>query len=652
MRAGIGAVAAGIGLSLLGCVRFDLFGCADSSQCVLNGLSGQCEASGYCSFADPDCDSGSRYSEHAPSELAHQCVDDGATSVAGTDDGASTGGDGSGDDSDAEGSEGDESGTPTMCLDLDGDGAGLGEDCEQSDCDDDNPNATDNCLYIAPDGDDEGAGTSDDPWHTFGYALAQLGPGDSLIIGDGTYTFAEHGTVEATCGVNVVSGSSVAPIFVRAQNDRMAVIDRQSVANGVLVEDCDYWRIRGVSIVGGDQAADDDGLWRTSVQVSGSRDIEIRQVLTSHANRYFNEHLVQVSGSDGVLLEDVEAHDFFRSGFTFYSTDNATCRRCYGHSHGATDLPDCHNVRTCPAPNAPGDLACPKCSAGDVARGDSTFYTERSNGILFENCVSEGSHRGYSLYGGLDANDERAGAGIRVVESVSIDDSIGLEIDSNGQEIPPANASVVDVAIIAPRGDGLRIRDPDGLTLSNITVMQPAGQGVVVVDSRPERCLDGACSLNMDHILVVGAGEDGFDIRVPLEAWSLVSCNAYDSAGTDYLFPGSDTDAIDDARGNVRDCISEAATRLGLDADLCRVYVPEDSTMHDVAGDGVDIGANVTNRRVDGASTPDALWLSDGGFPCGPDPVTPAPIDGERCLDLPPRVALGTAGCPAPAPRG
>ncbi|MEM6993889.1 MAG: hypothetical protein AAF721_25475 [Myxococcota bacterium] len=649
MRAAIGVIAAVVLGTVSGCPRFEIFACTDSSQCVLNGLAGRCESSGYCSFPDPDCDSGSRYSEHAPSGLAHQCVD--FDPVAGTG-GGETGGSVGGGSGDSDGSaDADESeGTPA-CVDLDGDGAGVGPGCEGSDCDDDNPNAVDGCLYLAPDGDDADPGTRDAPWRTFARAIEALAPGDSLVVLDGTYTLDDHGTLDVECGTNGVGGTEVAPIFVRAENDRMAVVDRQAAAHGVRLEDCDYWRVRGLSVISGDLAADEDGEWRSALGVYGSRHIEVRRLLVSHANRYFNEHTIQVSGGDDVLLEDVEAHDFFRSGFTFYATNNATCRRCYGHSHGATDLPNCADADDCPEGSSVGDLACPKCSAGDENRGDTTFYVEHSNDILLENCVSEGSHRGFYLVGG-DQDGVRAGSGLRVVESVSIDDNIGLDIQQNSGLIPPHGAEISDLAIIAPNLYGARIEDPDALTLRNVTVLDPVQSGIVVAESTPANCLRGSCSIAMDHILVSGAGDMGFDLRVPVDTWSLEASNAVGSGVADYAYPSSDTDAPDDGEGNVRACTMEVATRVGQAEGDCRVYIPADSTMHDVAGDGVDIGANVTDRHIGGVPVSEALWDETGGFPCGPDPAAPAPIPGERCLDLAERTAVGSPGCPTPVPQG
>ncbi|MBL4683442.1 MAG: hypothetical protein JKY37_02540, partial [Nannocystaceae bacterium] len=416
-------------------------------------------------------------------------------------------------------------------------------------------------------------------------------------------------------------------------------------------EDCGYWRVRGLAIMGADLASDQGGLWRSPITVGGSHHIELRQILASHTNRYYNEHAAIISGTEDILVEDVEVHDFFRSGFAFYRTNRATCRRCYGNSHEVADLPACPDLPDCPDKTVVGTTDCPKCS-GDPERGDATFYIEHSNDFLCENCVSEGSRRGYHVVGGIGIDGERAGSGIRILESVSIGDVTGIEFESNADNIPSRGAELVDFVAIAPGELGVRIEDPDGLVLRHVTVVQPGGDGIAGREVTPERCLDGACSLTLDHVLVVGAGEDGIQISGPIDTWSVEWSNAFGSAGEDYVYPDIDTDAFDDRAGNARLNRSEAATLVGLDRELCLVYVPEESNMHDVAGDGLDIGANVTNLLIDGVASGEALWATDGAFPCGPDPAAPPPIAGQRCLDLAERTSVGTTACPAPAPRG
>ena len=52
-----------------------VFVCTTDAQCTNGGSAGQCQADGYCSFADSDCPSGQRYGSVAAADLAKTCVE-------------------------------------------------------------------------------------------------------------------------------------------------------------------------------------------------------------------------------------------------------------------------------------------------------------------------------------------------------------------------------------------------------------------------------------------------------------------------------------------------------------------------------------------------------------------------------------------------
>ncbi len=68
------------------CDDTETFQCAQSSQCNVNGATGTCELSGYCSFDDPDCESGRRYGDFAGA-LSGFCVEDEPTTTSTSSDG-------------------------------------------------------------------------------------------------------------------------------------------------------------------------------------------------------------------------------------------------------------------------------------------------------------------------------------------------------------------------------------------------------------------------------------------------------------------------------------------------------------------------------------------------------------------------------------
>lgn len=63
-----------VAFSIGGCTDASAFACHDASDCATAASDGTCELTGYCSFPSDDCDSGRRYGQHAPADLAGACV--------------------------------------------------------------------------------------------------------------------------------------------------------------------------------------------------------------------------------------------------------------------------------------------------------------------------------------------------------------------------------------------------------------------------------------------------------------------------------------------------------------------------------------------------------------------------------------------------
>lgn len=67
-------MALGLGV-VLGCSGSAAFLCETDASCQQAGVSGLCQATGYCSFPDGECPSGQRYGAHVESSLAQTCVE-------------------------------------------------------------------------------------------------------------------------------------------------------------------------------------------------------------------------------------------------------------------------------------------------------------------------------------------------------------------------------------------------------------------------------------------------------------------------------------------------------------------------------------------------------------------------------------------------
>lgn len=74
-----------------GCGTQETYSCSHASMCVLGQVAGACQATGYCSFPDGECESGLRYGEFAGAGLDGQCVPSGVGDGASTREGTTSG---------------------------------------------------------------------------------------------------------------------------------------------------------------------------------------------------------------------------------------------------------------------------------------------------------------------------------------------------------------------------------------------------------------------------------------------------------------------------------------------------------------------------------------------------------------------------------
>ncbi len=285
------------------------------------------------------------------------------------------------------------------------------------------------------------------------------------------------------------------------------------------------------------------------------------------------------------------------------------------------------------------------CSAGSPERGDNSFYIEHSNDVLLENCVSEGSARGYQVVGGIGQDGANAGRNIRIVQSLSIGDDRGVVVGQNSDGVAPLGLVIEDVVVLNSVSTGVEIRQPDELVLRDVSVFGSGGIGVRVPEADAAECSGGECSATFERLLVEGAASEGFNLEAEPQSWSLTHSSI--SGEGDISFPSLDSDDPFDDSGNARDNIEGTATRVGSADGECRIYVPSDSNMFDPFGDGTSVGANVVDLLIDGSPSGMPLWSSEGAFPCIDDPAEPAQVSGEQCPDLAERVGF-SATCEAP----
>lgn len=116
-------------------------------------------------------------------------------------------------------------------------------------------------FYIAPNGSDSAAGTSNAPWRTFNRAMRDLKPGDEVVVRPGTYTervYVNRGGDADTAGRRVI---------LRAETPGTAKLRPPSGTYSTLAITADYVVVDGFDSVGGTgHAVDIDGCHHVTVR--------------------------------------------------------------------------------------------------------------------------------------------------------------------------------------------------------------------------------------------------------------------------------------------------------------------------------------------------------------------------------------------------
>lgn len=169
---------------------------------------------------------------------------------------------------------------------------------------------------VSPAGTDDADGSTTRPWRTLGHALERLRPGDTLVVGAGTY--------EEDLDPDLTSGRPDARITVTGEDGAWPV-----VKGLVRLRDPDYWTVRGLELTWGGGGFDDHMVkvvsgtgWvlerlrihgsrsRAGLLIAGStedgppRDYTLRDSVVWDSRRASNVYLNPGLGSSGGLVEN------------------------------------------------------------------------------------------------------------------------------------------------------------------------------------------------------------------------------------------------------------------------------------------------------------------------------------------------------------
>jgi hypothetical protein len=605
------------------CFGAGVFPCEGDGQCDLRA-EGRCEDSGYCSYPDGACPSGRAYDGLAPAALAGECVADSlpGTSTTTLSEESSTGTTTTSPSEDS--SESTTGCQIEQCEDRDGDGHGVGVDCAGPDCDDDNPARSTGCKYIAPPpfGYDGNSGTRQAPWGTFEHALAQLAPGDSLVLDDGTYEASTTGLPVIDCGAGTAMNGlgPDMPISIRADHERRANLLGDGSTPALSIDGCSFWNVTGLA----GRTDDFEGGASTTVMIDESQDVRARRLLFSHANRWADSKLYSITNSTNVLLEESEGYWFHEQGITVTDSTAVTLRRCYLNSREYEDHPDASSeVEGAPpvsSPNWTGDY-------GILMTG---------SGHRVENCILQGRV-------GIGVSVGRPGPN-EILGTIIVDADRGVYALTEPR-LQSMGHVLRDVVLLRSYSHQIYLRSVADVQLDGITMVGGAYGGLFAEELSTALCASfaGGCSFSGRHVLSLDHAGSGVSAAAAF-AWELAHSNAFGN-DPDYTVE----EPIDDAEGFVRFSTSEPADEIGLALGQCAVFIPPGSSMSGKGENGADIGANVLYRWVDGVLTDEPLWDPQRHvFPCGAIREGLNDMPGDSCVDVHHELNVGSNGCSLP----
>jgi hypothetical protein len=456
-------------------------------------------------------------------------------------------------------------------------------------------------FFIAPGGSDSDPGSADRPWKSWEHALKQLHPGETLVVKDGTYSAATGAGFPYINGKSgYPSGTAEQPITVRAENERRALIDGDGTpTGGLIIVEVSHWFFEGLRIKGKDLRLS-EGNHGVGVSLVRSNFVTLRRLLITHDNRYTNSHLLTVSGSSNVLVEECEFYDFHRHAINLHGSDHGIYRRNYANSRGYADLPDGRY-------------------SGDSERGDDAITVYPGSHNIFENNISEGNLCGISIMA-VDRSENN-----RFLGNISLNDQYGIVMKARPEAgMSPRNNVVVNHVVINATAVGAYFRGVENTRWDNCTIA--GGRHGVITDVETGAPGGGKYSFYSHNSLSVGTAGYGFAL-------------GYSDSAVAYAAAFQNKPDFHPAVP-----ASQFSHTLSVDPGLgpCKLYIPAGSPLKRAGKDGADIGANVLDRYENGVLTDVPLWdRATGAFPHGAIVSGVNDIPGSSAFDVNRRLKVG-----------
>jgi len=471
-------------------------------------------------------------------------------------------------------------------------------------------------YYISPNGSDSNNGTSGAPWKTFPFAIPRLQPGDSLILKDGTYTQSNSGFIS----ISGKSGTATAPIAIKAENERRALLSGDGLTRTLFMNNCSYWVVEGLRLRGADNTAAGTG---DVASLYNSHHITVRRLLVTHNNRYKNSHLFENTNLVDSLFEENELYYWHRHGWSDTSGQRNVYRRNYANSRGYANISGGY-------------------PSGSGANGDSFISLYPGKDTIVENNISEGNSAFSELnaagYGGVLADDNQ------FLGNISLNEEYGIKPVARGNtdSLMPHNTLIKNHVSINTKYSGVYSRSAKTTRIENSSFIGgSSSQGSGVIADRDGSALgDGTYSISLVNTLATGYSA-GYGVTIS------------NSSGGTWTF-AIDYASAYNAPFNPAASHPSITNEMTVNPNLgsCKLWIPDGSSLKQTGKNGADIGANILYRYQNGTLTSTPLWNSDGSFPHGVIITGVNDVAGASAFDVHQRLNVNTNGCSFPAGYG
>ena len=162
-------------------------------------------------------------------------------------------------------------------------------------------------YYVATTGSDSNSGTLAQPFHTVQRGVNAAGPGDTIVVRDGTYPGGCSSTGSFAVSINK-AGTASAWITLKAENKWRATLDAQNACHSYinLGSGAAYWVIQDLRVINGYSG----GIWSNS----GASHITLRgNEIAFIGQRYFDS-AIGIPGS----YANASSHDLIYDGNVFH----------------------------------------------------------------------------------------------------------------------------------------------------------------------------------------------------------------------------------------------------------------------------------------------------------------------------------------------